>query len=132
MKPSDQKVILAIDEGTTNTKAVLVDDAGQLSAEASRPISIAYPQTAWVEQDAWEIWQASLAAAAGVLEGVPGGRVAALALTNQRESVLAWDRASGRPIGPCITWQSCRRAQWRTVIVQLHPSNDRPGGQSVR
>ena len=68
MKPSDQKVILAIDEGTTNTKAVLVDDAGQLIAEASRPISIAYPQPAWVEQDAWEIWQASLAAAAGVLE----------------------------------------------------------------
>ena len=48
MKPSDQKVILAIDEGTTNTKAVLVDDAGQLIAEASRPISIAYPQPAWV------------------------------------------------------------------------------------
>ncbi len=109
MKPSDQKVILAIDEGTTNTKAVLVDDAGQLIAEASRPISIAYPQPAWVEQDAWEIWQASLAAAAEVLEAVPGGRVAALALTNQRESVLAWDRASGRPLGPCITWQ-CKRS----------------------
>ncbi len=118
MKPSDQKVILAIDEGTTNTKAVLVDDAGQLIAEASRPISIAYPQPAWVEQDAWEIWQASLAAAAGVLEGVPGGRVAALALTNQRESVLAWDRASGRPIGPCITWQCKRSAPFCGALRQ--------------
>jgi glycerol kinase len=118
MKPSDQKVILAIDEGTTNTKAVLVDDAGQLIAEASRPISIAYPQPAWVEQDAWEIWQASLAAAAGVLEGVPDGRVAALALTNQRESVLAWDRASGRPIGPCITWQCKRSAPFCGALRQ--------------
>ena len=118
MKPSDQKVILAIDEGTTNTKAVLVDDAGQLIAEVSRPISIAYPQPAWVEQDAWEIWQASLAAAAGVLEGVPGGRVAALALTNQRESVLAWDRASGRPIGPCITWQCKRSAPFCGALRQ--------------
>jgi glycerol kinase len=109
MEVSESKVILAIDEGTTNTKAVLVDDAGRMIAEASRPVSIAYPQPAWVEQDAWEIWQASLAAAGQVLEGVPAGRVAALALTNQRESVLAWDRATGRPLGPCVTWQ-CKRS----------------------
>ena len=109
MKTSESRAILAIDEGTTNTKAVLVDDAGSLIAEASRPLSIAYPQPAWVEQDAWEIWQASLAAAAQVLAGLPAQRVAALALTNQRESVLAWERATGRPLGPCVTWQ-CKRS----------------------
>jgi glycerol kinase len=109
MKAFESRVILAIDEGTTNTKAVLVDEKGRVVAEASRSLSIAYPQPAWVEQDAWEIWQATLAAAAQVLSGVPAGRVAALAITNQRESVLAWERATGKPLGPCVTWQ-CKRS----------------------
>lgn len=118
MKAPVSKVILAIDEGTTNTKAVLVDDAGRIVAEASRPLSVAYPQPAWVEQDAWEIWRASLAAAAQLLEGIPAGRVAALALTNQRESVLAWERANGRPLGPCVTWQCKRSAPFCAELRQ--------------
>lgn len=109
MHASNPRYILAIDEGTTNTKAVLVDGSGRLIAEASRPLSIAYPQPAWVEQDAREIWQASLAAAAQVLDRAPAGRVAALALANQRESVLVWERATGKPLGPCVTWQ-CKRS----------------------
>ena len=109
MKTSNQKFILALDEGTTNTKAFLVDQAGSIVKEASRPVSIAYPQPAWVEQDAWEIWQTTLAAAAEVLEDVPAAQVAALAITNQRESVLAWERATGKPLGPCISWQ-CKRS----------------------
>ena len=103
MRTSNHKFILALDEGTTNTKALLVDQTGSIVKEASRPVSIAYPQTAWVEQDAWEIWQTTLAAAVQVLEGVPAEQVAALAITNQRESVLAWERATGRPLGPCIS-----------------------------
>ncbi len=118
MKSSASKVILAIDEGTTNTKAVLVDDAGRIVAESSRALSIAYPQPAWVEQNAWEIWQASLAAAAQVLEDVPAERVAALALTNQRESVLVWERATGRPLGPCVTWQCKRSAPFCAELRQ--------------
>ena len=57
MSTSDRKFILALDEGTTNTKAFLVDEAGSIVKEAARPVSIAYPQPAWVEQDAWEIWR---------------------------------------------------------------------------
>lgn len=102
--------ILAIDEGTTNVKAVLVDRAGRVVAAAARPLSITYPQPAWVEQDALEIWRTSHAAAAEALAAAPEGHVAALAITNQRESVLAWDRRTGEPLGPCISWQCHRSA----------------------
>ncbi len=110
------KFILAIDEGTTNTKAFLVDRAGSIVREASRPVSIAYPKPAWVEQDAAEIWQTTLTAAAQVLAGVSPRELAAVGVTNQRESVLAWDRATGQPLGPCITWQCHRSA---SLCVEL-------------
>ena len=112
------KFILAIDEGTTNTKAFLVDSAGSIVKEAARPVSIAYPQPAWVEQDAAEIWQTTLAAAAQVLEGVSPRELAAVGVTNQRESVLAWDRATGQPLGPCITWQCHRSAPFCAELRQ--------------
>lgn len=110
MTTPDRQFILAIDEGTTNTKAFLVDEAGSIVKEASHPVSIAYPRPAWVEQDAWEIWRTTLAAAGQVLEGVSAAQVAAVAIANQRESVLAWERATGAPLGPCITWQCHRSA----------------------
>jgi glycerol kinase len=104
------KVILALDEGTSNAKAVLVDQAGAIVREAAVPVSVSYPQPGWVQQDAGEIWRATLAAAGQVLEGVPASRVVAVAIANQRESVLAWDRSTGEPLGPCITWQCHRSA----------------------
>jgi glycerol kinase len=118
MKTPRPATILAIDEGTTNAKAVLVDQAGQIVQEASQPVAISYPQPGWVEQDAWDIWQASLAAAAQVLDGAPVEQVAALALANQRESVLAWERASGQPLGPCVTWQCKRSAPFCAELRQ--------------
>lgn len=118
MNKPNQKFFLVLDEGTTNTKAFLVDDTGSIIREASRPVSIAYPEPAWVEQDAWEIWQTSLAAAAQVLEGVDSVQVAALAITNQRESVLAWERLTGKPLGPCITWQCHRSAPFCAQLRQ--------------
>lgn len=118
MNKPHQKFILALDEGTTNTKAFLVDDTGSIIREASRPVSIAYPEPAWVEQDAWEIWQTSLAAAAQVLEGVPVAQMAAMAITNQRESVLAWERATSKPLGPCISWQCHRSAPFCAELRQ--------------
>jgi glycerol kinase len=109
MSTRGSKFILALDEGTTNAKAFLVDAEGSIAREASRSLSIAYPQPAWVEQDADEIWHTSRAALAEVLEGVPAGQVVAVAITNQRESVLAWERATGQPLGPCVSWQ-CHRS----------------------
>jgi glycerol kinase len=110
MSTAGSQYVLALDEGTTNTKAFLVDAAGSIVKESARPLSIAYPQPAWVEQDATEIWQSSREALAEVLAGMPSGRVVAVAVTNQRESVLAWERGSGQPLGPCITWQCHRSA----------------------
>lgn len=101
--------ILAIDQGTTNTKALLVDSGGAVVAETARPLAVRYPQPAWVEQDPLELWQSVTEAAAACVGAAPSGRVAAVALTNQRESVLVWERTSGQPLGPCITWQ-CRRS----------------------
>jgi len=97
--------ILAIDQGTTNTKALLIDRAGAIVARASRPVGIRYPQPGWVEQDAWELWRTVQETAS---ECLAGARPAAIAISNQRESVVVWDRATGEPVGPCITWQ-CRR-----------------------
>ena len=118
MSVSDQPYILALDEGTTNAKAILVNGAGSIVKEASRPVSITYPQPAWVEQEAGELWRATLGAAAEVLDGIPASQVAALAITNQRESVLAWERASGEPLGPCITWQCKRSAPFCAELRQ--------------
>ncbi len=104
------RYILAIDEGTTNAKACLVDEAGRVVRSISRPLGVSYPRPAWVEQDPREIWEATRAAAAEALTGVPAAQVLALGISNQRESVLAWERADGEPLGPCLTWQCHRSA----------------------
>src|SRR3954470_21748195 len=100
--------ILAIDQGTTNTKVLLVDPQGRIVAQASRPLTQRYPQPAWVEQDADAIWQSVREAIDACLAFVDDPQLAAIAITNQRESVTVWERASGRPLGPVIVWQ-CRR-----------------------
>jgi glycerol kinase len=99
--------ILAIDQGTTNTKVLLFDDESRVVARASQPVAIAFPQPGWVEQDPAAIWRSVEDAMASCLSAA-GVKPDALAVTNQRESVLVWERASGSPLGPCITWQ-CRR-----------------------
>lgn len=100
--------ILAIDQGTTNTKVLLVDGSGQIIARASRPLTQSYPHPAWVEQDAAAIWQSVQEAMDECLSAVPESHLVAIAITNQRESVVAWDRNTGQPVGPVIVWQ-CRR-----------------------
>jgi glycerol kinase len=100
--------ILAIDQGTTNTKVLLVGRDGQIMARASRPLTQSYPHPAWVEQDAAAIWQSVREAIDECLGAVAEPRLTAIAITNQRESVVAWDRNTGQPAGPVIVWQ-CRR-----------------------
>jgi glycerol kinase len=104
-----QGAILAIDQGTTNTKAVLVDPGGLITAQGARPLTARFPHAAWVELDAVEVWQSVVEAASACLAAAQGTpRLAAVALTNQRESVVVWERATGRPLGPVVVWQ-CRR-----------------------
>ena len=103
-----ERLVLAIDQGTTNTKAVLVNEAGDIVVRASRPLVPAYPQPAWVEQDADEIWGSVRECVDEVLEARPRAELVGLGISNQRESVVGWERATGRPIGPVVIWQ-CRR-----------------------
>jgi glycerol kinase len=99
--------ILAIDQGTTNTKVLMFDDAGGVVARASRPVAITFPQPGWVEQDPAALWQ-SVEDGIEACLSTTSLKPDVVAVTNQRESVLVWDRATGRPLGPCIVWQ-CRR-----------------------
>ncbi len=104
---SSAQLILAVDQGTTNTKAVLVDRTGAVVARASRPLPISFPQPGWVEQDPQALWES---VASAIDELLSAGKVplAAVGVSNQRESALVWDRKSGEPVGPCVIWQ-CRR-----------------------
>jgi glycerol kinase len=101
-----QPLVLAIDQGTSSTKAVLVDGDGAVRARSAVAVRCAFPQPGWVEQDPLELWRSVVEAIDSVLAG--GAAPGALAVANQRESVLIWDRADGRPLGPCVGWQ-CRR-----------------------
>src|SRR3977135_3388142 len=99
-----EPLILALDEGTTSTRAILFDAHGQALAEAGRPIRQSYPRDGWVEHDQEEIFQACVAGRreAGEKAGRTMAEVAALGITNQRETVVVWDRKTGQPIYPAI------------------------------
>jgi glycerol kinase len=99
--------ILAIDQGTTNTKVLMFNDAGVVVAGASRPVTVTFPTPGWVEQDPRALWQSVHDGIEACLAATPH-TPDVIAVTNQRESVLVWERATGRPLGPCIVWQ-CRR-----------------------
>lgn len=105
-------VILALDQGTTSTRAIVFDVRGEPLAVASRPLRQSYPQDGWVEHDAVEIWDASVAVMREVVEkiGRPITDIAAIGVTNQRETVVIWDRETGVPIHPAIVWQDRRTA----------------------
>jgi len=102
------RVVLAVDEGTTNCKAVLVGSNGAIVASGSAPVPIYHPRSGWVEQDAGEVWAATQEAVKASVSEAPDADIVALGISNQRESVLVWDRQTGEPLGPLISWQ-CRR-----------------------
>ncbi|HAH08776.1 MAG TPA: glycerol kinase, partial [Alphaproteobacteria bacterium] len=108
--PQDN-LILSIDQGTTSTRAILFSGDGRILTQASRPLTQHYPQDGWVEHDAMDIWQDVLAAGREVLVGQDLGRVAALGITNQRETCLIWDRKTGAPLHRAIVWQDRRTAE---------------------
>jgi glycerol kinase len=112
-----EPVVLAIDEGTTNAKAVFVSRTGEVMATGSAPVPITHPQPGWVEQDAEAIWQSTLAAIAECRAKAPEVDIAALGISNQRESILMWDRRTGAPLGPLLSWQ-CRRTAAACAALQ--------------
>lgn len=109
---SSADLILAIDQGTTNTKALLVDADGHVHGQAAVPNIVTYPRPGWAEQSATALVDGVRQVIADVVAGVDGARIAGIGISNQRESILVWDAASGEPIGPVIIWQ-CRRSAAR-------------------
>ena len=104
--------ILALDQGTTSSRAILFDEAGSIAAVAQHEFEQFYPQSGWVEHDPTEILTSQLACAVEAL-GKAGARprdVAAIGITNQRETVVVWERESGKAIHPAIVWQDRRTA----------------------
>ena len=102
-------LVLAIDQGTTNTKALLVDAEGRILHQASVPNTVTYPQSGWAEQSATALVEGVRAVIADIVAKAGATDIAAIAISNQRESIVVWDAATGEPIGPCIIWQ-CRRS----------------------
>jgi glycerol kinase len=103
------KAILALDAGTTNVKAILVDHQANVLARSSVPLSIDYPKSGWVEQSAEAIWEAAQKVMAGCLAQGVEHDVVGLGISNQRETLVTWNRDTGEPLSPCIVWQ-CRRS----------------------
>jgi glycerol kinase len=108
-----QQYILALDQGTTSSRAILFDRDGQLYGSAQQEFPQHFPTPGWVEHDALDIWNSQLACARQVLRetGVGAAQVAAIGIANQRETTVVWDRISGEPIAPAIVWQDRRTAE---------------------
>ena len=100
--------VLAIDQGSTNTKALLVSVDGELQGVSSASLASCYPHSGWVEHDAEELWRSVRSTVEQTLAKVRDADIRAIGITNQRESVVAWERETGEPVGPVVSWQ-CRR-----------------------
>src|SRR4030095_688869 len=111
--------ILALDEGTTSARALVFDADGVARAVAQREIGQIYPQPGWVEQDPREIWaaQSAVAVEALALAGLGSRDVAAIGITNQRETSILWDRDSGEPVCHAIVWPDPRAAAARERLL---------------
>ncbi len=111
--------LLALDQGTTSSRCIIFDKKGNICSQVNRELRQFYPQDGWVEQDPTEIWasQMGVAVEAMLKAGVTAAEIAAVGITNQRETVVVWEKATGKPICPAIVWQ-CRRtaaqcAEWK-------------------
>lgn len=109
-----EKYILALDQGTTSSRALIFDKSGQLKAMAQKEIRQIYPQSGWVEHDPSEIWSSQISVATEAMSkiNISGRQLAGIGITNQRETTIVWDRFTGEPIGNAIVWQDRRTAEY--------------------
>ncbi|MRT47730.1 FGGY family carbohydrate kinase [Raoultella sp. RIT712] len=113
-----KEIIIALDEGTTNAKAVALDSQGKVLASFSRTLTIATPQEGWVEQSAELLIEASIDVVSQAIAAVGAEHVAALAISNQRETVVGWYRESGRALHAALSWQCSRTAAFCQSLRQ--------------
>src|SRR6202012_1399577 len=106
------KYLLALDQGTTSSRALVIDESGKVVAVAQKEFTQIFPQPGWVEHDPNEIWSSQIGVAADALgrAGISAKDVAAIGITNQRETAVVWDRKTGEPIHNAIVWQDRRTA----------------------
>jgi glycerol kinase len=109
--------LLALDQGTSSSRAVVFDRSGRLLAVAQRELTQHFPQPGWVEHDAGEIWEGQIACAREALAKA-GVKVAAIGITNQRETVVLWDRKTGEPLHKALVWQDRRTAAFCETLKQ--------------
>ncbi len=115
--PGQDKYILAIDQGTTGSRAILYDKKGSIIASSYREFPQYFPLPGWVEHDPEEIWQSVKYTIRKVVEKIPPGSIAAVGITNQRETTVMWDRNTGKPVHRAIVWQ-CRRTAARCAELK--------------
>jgi len=115
---SSQRIVVGIDQGTTNTKAMAVDERGRVLAETSRPIASAAPRPGWMEQDPEAMVANVVACLREVLERAGAdARLVGIGIANQTETLVVWDRRTGRPVHPAIVWQ-CRRGADEIALLR--------------
>ena len=107
------RYLLSLDQGTTSSRAIIFSDKGEILATGQQEFTQHFPQPGWVEHNPAEIWQTTLSSAQSAISelGCDASEIAAIGITNQRETTLVWDRASGEPIYPAIVWQDRRTAE---------------------
>ncbi|HMM05431.1 MAG TPA: glycerol kinase GlpK [Clostridiales bacterium] len=105
-----KKYIMSLDQGTTSSRCIIFDQMGNTVAKAQKEFTQYFPKSGWVEQDAREIWSTQFGVAAEALQqkDLTAENIAAIGITNQRETTVVWDKATGEPVNPAIVWQ-CRR-----------------------
>ena len=115
-----EPLIVAIDSGTGSTRALAFDLKGRIVDSAQHELPQQFPKPSWVEQDPALIWERTLAATGEVLHRNPG-RVAAIGLSNQRETIVFWSRRTGEPLAPAIVWQDRRTADFCDHLPATNP-----------
>ncbi|MCR6660126.1 MAG: FGGY family carbohydrate kinase [Asticcacaulis sp.] len=127
------RYVLALDQGTTSSRAIIVDGGGHILKIAQKEFRQIFPQGGWVEHDAREIWSTQMGVAQEALTaaGLRASDIAAIGITNQRETTVIWDRATGQPIHNAIVWQDRRTAAICDDLIReghepLFEAEDRP------
>ena len=111
--------VLAIDQGTTSSRAIVFDSSGEQVSVAQREFRQIFPDDGWVEHDALEIWDTTLVCCKDVLAELGAENFAAIAITNQRETAVIWERATGKPIANAIVWQDRRTSEICNGLKEL-------------
>jgi glycerol kinase len=118
--------ILALDQGTTSSRAILYDDHARPIKMVQQPTTLQTPKAGYVEQDAQQIWQTQISCAHDVINraGLLATDVASIAITNQRESIVIWDKQTGKPLAPAIIWQDRRTERYCQTLAAERATND--------